>query len=246
MPTTCELWYVKTAEIEDVPLVSREALMDAAERMQWRKFVFQQHRHEYLVTRALAQCVLARWTHLSPGKVAFRRTSHGRPVLHPPSDIRFSLTNTVVLVACLVGAGRELGVDAEPSARADQILAIADSFFTATERAALGLLDLPQRRRRAVELWTCKEAYMKARGMGMALPPQNFSIDYESGAPRLDLSQLGDDDGERWQLRASEIEGHVVSTCVERGNGEDFTIETRHADLDALIAASGQSRRGGA
>ena len=235
----CELWYVRTADVARSSLLAKyEALLTAEELSQRSKFVFETNRHEYLATRALAQCVLARWTQRRPGEVAFRRTAHGRPVIHPPSSIRFNLTNTVHLVACLVGGGRELGVDAEPIARADGILAIADSVFLEGEREALGRLALAERRRRAVELWTCKEAYMKARGMGMSIPPQKFQIDHRGGAPRLDLSMLGDDDEGRWELRTYEIEGHLVSTCVERLAGKECTIEMRHADLEGLTAAS--------
>jgi 4'-phosphopantetheinyl transferase len=236
----CELWYVKTADVAAPSLVARcEALLTAEEHERRGKFVFEKNRHEYLVTRALAQWTLARWTKRRPGEVTFVRTEYGRPLLHPPSDVRFNLTNTIHLVACLVGAGRELGVDAEPIARADDILGIADTVFLAGELAALGRPAPGERRRRAVELWTYKEAYMKARGMGMSIPPQKFQIVHRDGLPKLDLSLLGDDDEGRWELRAHEVEGHIVSTCVERIDGKPAAIEVQKANLGELMARSG-------
>jgi 4'-phosphopantetheinyl transferase len=216
--TPCELWYVRTSDVEGPLATASEALLTAEERNKRRAFLFEKHRHEYLVTRVLAQWVLARWTGHSPGAVQIRRTELGRPVLHPASDIRFNLTNTVELVACLVARGRELGVDAEPLARADQILGLSATVFTEQERAALARLGARERRRRAVELWTYKEAYMKARGRGLSIPPERFQVVYQPHGPVLDLRQLGDDDGRRWELGTREIAGHLVATCIERTN----------------------------
>jgi hypothetical protein len=61
--TDCELWYAKTADVADPLLIAAcEALLTKAEHQQRSEFVFDKDRHEFLVTRALAQWMLARWT----------------------------------------------------------------------------------------------------------------------------------------------------------------------------------------
>jgi 4'-phosphopantetheinyl transferase len=237
--TDCELWYVQTSEVAKPSLVAAcMSLLTKTEQEQRTRFVFEKNRHEYLVTRALAHWALARWTGGRPGEVALRRTEYGRPVLDPPSDVRFNLTNTIELVACLVASGRELGVDAEPLARGDDILEVADTVFRTRERQMLSELPLPERRRRAVELWTCKEAYMKARGMGMSIPPKQFQIDYGRGAPVLDLREL-DDDEARWDLATHEVEGHLLSTCIERIDSKPYAVTLRRARLEELTRGAG-------
>lgn len=138
--------------------------MAASERERHARFVFEGRRHEYLLTRGLVRGVLATYVDATPSALAFRLTEHGRPILERGGELRFNLTNTVELVVCAVAHGHEIGVDAEPLARADEILGVSERVFTLDERDGLFDLPLPSRRRRAVELWTQKEAYMKARG----------------------------------------------------------------------------------
>jgi 4'-phosphopantetheinyl transferase len=233
----CELSYARTCDVDAGTLVSaRACLLTAEELERERSFAFDQSRREYLVTRALAQFTLARWTGVRPGEVAFVRTGHGKPHLQPPSNVRFNLTNTTHLVACLVGVDREVGVDAEPLARADDILGMADTLFRGSEHDQLNRLPLQDKRRRAVELWTFKEAYVKARGLGVAISLGDFHVEYASGAPVLQLTSLGDDDGKRWELRRFEIEGHIVAACVERIDGSSCTIQIRRTRLADLLA----------
>jgi 4'-phosphopantetheinyl transferase len=232
----CELWIVKTADVGAPSLVAaRNTLLVGTENEQMSRFVFERRRHEYLVTRALAQWVLARWTGRRPGDVPFRRSEYGRPVLDLSSNVHFNLTNTEDLVACLVTSGREVGVDAEPLSRADDILRIAESVFAPREREMLVQLAAPNRHRRAVELWTCKEAYMKARGLGLSLPPDQFQVDHRDGKPVLSLGEV-DDDGARWELNTYAIDGHLVSTCIERVGSGPCALELRRTNLEELAS----------
>lgn len=177
-----------------------------------RARVFEQHRHEYRVTRALCRAVLARYVDLAPAELRFRRNAYGRPALDPPGRIAFNLTNTVELVAIAVTDEGELGLDAEPLARADQILALAETVFTSFERRELSQLAPALQRTRAVQLWTLKEAYMKARGMGFAIPVQSFEIDF-AGEPVLRFLPPLDDRPSAWRLEIHVAHGHVLSLC---------------------------------
>jgi 4'-phosphopantetheinyl transferase len=117
--------------------------------------------------------------------------------------------------------------------RAEDILNVADSVFTRLERSAMARLPLVDQRRRAVELWTYKESYMKARGLGMSIPPDAFQIDYASGAPVLDLRELGGDDGARWELSMREINEHLVASCIERKDLGGCAVTARRALLES-------------
>lgn len=227
-----DLWYVRTDEVRaDDLLRACDAVQSPEERERGRSFVFEKNRHEHLVTRALCRGVLARYVGCAPRELAFRRNAYGRPELAAPGDLRFNLTNTVALVACAVTRGRDVGVDAEPLARADDILDIAETVFTSRERAYLASLDLRARREHAARLWTCKEAYMKARGLGMSLPPETFEVD-----PVLDLSSLTPDaaNAGRWRLSAAVVEDHMMAICIEE-SGAPWKLAPVRADLRALL-----------
>src|SRR4051812_8655593 len=132
------VWYAEADDVRDPRLIARcEALLLDDERRQYGRFVQNRHRHEYLLTRALARGVLGDHLGVEPSALAFVRNEFGRPELHPPSEWRFNLTNSPRLIACGVARGIEIGIDTEPLDRAEQILGIASSVFTASERATL-------------------------------------------------------------------------------------------------------------
>jgi 4'-phosphopantetheinyl transferase len=239
MTARVDIWHVRTDAVHDTRTLEVCAgLMAASEKTRHSRFVFERNRHEYLVTRGLARGVLATYVDRPPRELSFVLTEHGRPLLEDSADVRFNLTNTVELVACAVSRGREVGVDAEPLARADDILEIATTVFTDGERQGLATLSLPARRRRAVELWTLKEAYMKARGLGMSLPVEKIELVFPSeaeGGPTLRFFPPVDDVPSRWTLSTLEIDGHLISTCVEVVEGGRVEVTLKRADLSALV-----------
>jgi 4'-phosphopantetheinyl transferase len=242
--TPAEVWYVRTADVAgDALLGACGAILTPEERERGRAFLFERNRHEHLVTRALGRLVLGRALGVDPSSLSFRRTVHGRPELDPPSELRFNLTNTTAFVACVLARGREVGLDAEPATRAPEILDVAHVVFTKAEREGLAGLETDSRRLRALRLWTAKEAYMKARGLGFSLAPTRFELSVrEDGVSLRYLEDLGDD-ASRWEITTREIEGHMVAVCVERrgASGSGSEIVFHRADLAALLAMTARA-----
>jgi 4'-phosphopantetheinyl transferase len=231
-----DLWLVRTEAVDPSVLELCSTLLSAKEKTRHSQFVFEKRRREYLVTRGLARGVLAAYVGRPPRALSFFDTEHGRPVLEDAGDLRFNLTNTTELVACAVGRGREVGVDAEPLDHADEILPIAETVFTTGEREELGRLPIERRRRRAVELWTLKEAYLKARGLGLLLPVGRVEVGFGEGSrPTLRFFPPVEDEPARWAMSTVEIDEHLVSTCVEIESREDVEVRVRRADLSALL-----------
>ena len=69
-----------------------------------------------------------------------------------------------------------MGVDVEDTERSGETVEIADQFFSPLEAAALRALPADRQRARFFDYWTLKEAYIKARGMGLAIPLEQFSF----------------------------------------------------------------------
>src|SRR6185436_18685723 len=91
--------------------------------------------------------------------------------------LHFNLTNTRGLVACAVSvAHAEVGVDAEALDRSGETVAIADRYFSTEEVRALRALPESAQRQRFFAYWTLKESYIKARGLGLRLPLDQFSF----------------------------------------------------------------------
>lgn len=97
------------------------------------------------------------------------RESNGQPILAGSPEgkgLKFNLTNTQGLVACVVTKDRDVGIDAEHIHRAAGSLDIAGRFFAPTEVQALRAFPAEEQTKRFFDIWTPKESYIKARGLG--------------------------------------------------------------------------------
>lgn len=193
------------------------ALLSDEERARWQRFRFEHSRREYLATHALARTALARYGATSPENLRFVSNAHGKPALDPDGGVRFNLSNSTGLVVCFAGAeSREVGVDVEPFARADRIAGVAHKVLSAEEQAQLEALPDGERHGRVLSLWTLKEAYIKARGIGMSLPMHRASFLFDAGGNvRFELDPSLHDDAGRWRFCLLDYAQHRIALMVE-------------------------------
>jgi 4'-phosphopantetheinyl transferase len=229
------LWYLVTdaPELDDPSLLGAyQAWLSPEERARKDRYFFEHSRREYLLTRALVRFTLSRYAPVLPAAWRFRANAYGCPAIDLPDyrALRFNLSNTAGLVACVVALDRDVGVDVEDTERSGETVSIADSFFSRPELRALRALP-PERRRSAFfDYWTLKEAYIKARGMGLSIPLDQFSFDVSSRPIRIAFDGL-DDDAESWQFEQFVLPPgstrHRTSVAVRRHPGEDvrFKVE---------------------
>ena len=210
-------------------LLAYDALLAPEERTKQRRFRFAIDRHDCLVTRALVRTTLSRYAPVDPAAWRFELNRYGRPHLVPGQcdpDLRFNLSHTRGLIACAVTIGQEIGCDVESLQRSGETVAIADRYFSSSEIKALRALPQERQRERFFEYWTLKESYIKARGMGLALPLDQFSFLLDGGPP-IGIAfdpRLGDDE-HLWQFELRRpTEGHMLAIGVRRGRGPDLDV----------------------
>jgi len=187
-------------------------------------------RHQYLVTRALQRSVLSRYAAVAPCDWRFETNPWGRPEIVGPATplpLRINLSHADGFVACLVALGREVGVDVENVERSGSLLEIAERFFAPREVLALRALPVALQRYHFFDYWTLKESYIKARGMGLAIPLADFS--FELGEPiRIRFEPALPDDPARWQFQLFRPDPqHTLATCVSRLAGDTTQIVLR-------------------
>ncbi len=183
-----------------------------------KRYKFDRHRRESLATRALARFALSQSRAALPKSWSFRENEHGKPFIQPDCGLRFNLSNSLGMVVCLVAEGVEVGVDVESRTRSDQMLSIARRVFSKEEIDQLEELDDTAKLDRALSLWTLKESYIKARGMGLALPLEEISFLF--GGPegiRLEIDPSVDHDPGRWRFCSMDRDDHRISLVVEQG-----------------------------
>ena len=212
---TTRLWGVRPETFQASPAAL--ALLNTEERQQLQRFIPPAKQHEFLVTRVLVRSILGQMLRKAPEALRFVRNEWGRPALAPDlmtSPIHFNVSHTDGLVVCLVSTDHEIGVDTELFSRAPNLLALAPSVFAPQELSELAALSPQDQAERAVILWTLKESYIKARGMGLALPLDGFAFRFEGDQVRLELGPALQDDGAGWQFRWQKFGAHCISSAI--------------------------------
>lgn len=227
------LWLAFCGDADDAALHARyRALMTPEERARGDRFHFERDRARHRVTRALARSVLSRYAPIAPQDWRFEATSYGQPLIANPEpaarSLAFNLTHTSDLVALAVTRGRAVGVDTENVSRG-ALLDVADRFFAPSECEHLRALPAEAQTTRFFELWTLKESYIKARGMGLSIGLSKFAFDLrQPGAVSLSTLPELQDPAERWALRHLwATPEHPVALCVEQLEAQPFDVITR-------------------
>ncbi len=182
-----------------------DALLSAHERARRDRFVFERHRRQFLLAHALVRATLSHYTGVDPASWTFEENQWGRPEVASPAvplPLRFNLSHTDGLIACAVTLARDIGVDVEDVTRRAAGLDIAERYFAEAETGALARVPEPERDRAFFDYWTLKEAYIKARGMGLALPLGAFAFQLTPAAhPTIAFTAELDDDPRAWQFQ---------------------------------------------
>lgn len=111
------------------------------------------------------------------GESAIVTGEHGKPYLRDDPQLYFSLSHSGDFALCAVCDGCEVGCDIEMRGEAD--LRVAKRFFAPEEFAQLTALPTVQaQNEHFYRLWTLKESFLKATGLGLRLPLDAFSIEF--------------------------------------------------------------------
>ena len=241
MPTHADVWYVFPGAIRNPELLDNyRAILSDDEISRYERFWFDRDRHLHLVAWALVRTMLSSYADVSPEAWEFRTNRYGRPEISGPASgppLRFNLSHTRGLIACIVVPELDVGVDVEDRRRDTSGAEIASRFFSAREVAALERLPGDEQSATFFEYWTLKEAYIKAVGVGISLGLERFSFelddrglgvdDPERRAATISFNGL-DDDPAAWQFAQYEpTPHHAMAVAIRRGDAEDLEIRLR-------------------
>ena len=151
---------------------------------------------------------------------------HGRPALdcgHDPS-LGFNWTHSANRALIAIGRRITPGIDLEQLRPRPRALEIAQRYFSADETAALAALPAAQRHAAFLELWTAKEAVLKALGRGIAFGLDRLSI--ASTADQLLLQRLEGDDAAAWQLQRLALDSSQIAALAWRGGARRIRLGT--------------------
>ena len=174
-----DIWCARLPDVLDEGLFhSYYEILTSEETERYTRFAFEKDRRQFLLTRALERDVLSRYLGVEPAALVFIRNEYGKPALAEPvtSSLAFSLSHTNGLSVCAVASAEIVGVDVESLQRSPGHRDIAKRYFAGNEADFLESLDEGEKRTEFLKMWTLKEAFIKARGLGLSIPLNSFEM----------------------------------------------------------------------
>ncbi len=188
VPNEAHVWLIEANDA--VVRASRlETLLSSAERERTARFKFERDRRLYTVAHAALRSILAGYLNVAPGDLEFEIGPRGKPRLAPTfsnDSLEFNLSHSSEVALIAVTREQEIGVDVERIKEDFAFAEVAERYFTTREVSAIRALPEDLQRRAFYQCWTSKEAFLKAKGVGLSgeLDEVEIVLAGEGGAPR--------------------------------------------------------------
>jgi 4'-phosphopantetheinyl transferase len=221
-----------------VGIISRCAsLLPPDEKERAARFRFDKHRNRFIVGRAILRSVLGQHLNCPPEQLRFVHGSHGKPALASElgsGGLHFNLAHSEDIALLAVSRVGPIGVDVEqvrPMTDADELV---ERFFSARENALFQELAENQKSTAFFNLWTRKEAWLKAIGEGIAHSLNRVEVTFLPDEPAR-LLALPNESGSNsdWALRElAPARGVVGAIAVPN---LQFSLCTFHLPISELL-----------
>lgn len=206
------------------------------------RFRVEKDRTLALVSRALVRTALSHYSGGDPLAWRFRLNPYGKPSIAEPVanrmgaekitvPLRFNVSHTKGMAVCAVVAAEgletdDVGVDVEDLRRRRVKRELARRFFASAEVEALEKLSEDRWPEAFLEFWTLKEAYIKARGMGLAIPLADFAFTLSADRPpAIRFAKDHGQDPEDWQFAQIRLaHRYQIATALRYPAAKRLTI----------------------
>ncbi len=197
------IWRASLDQPADM-LAELAALLSRDEYKRAMRYYRPVDRDRFIVGRGVLRKIISAYLTLPPGQLRFTYNEYGKPAVSDDQndrDLNFNLSHSAELVLYAVTRRRVVGIDIEYISEDFATLEIAEHFFAKDEVAALKSLPTDQRTMGFFNCWSRKEAFIKAKGMGVSYPLDRFSVSLAPGEPPA-LLKVDDDEREvaRWKM----------------------------------------------
>lgn len=235
---TVDLWLAEEPKLLPVALQESWAkLLSLDEQARWQRFARAEDQQRFLLTRALARTVLAKYLDVEPAALQFVQNEHGKPMLAATAapKLHFNLSHTRGLVVLAVCRNAELGVDVENVTRKAEILDLARRYFSPLEIQRLESVDGLAQRDQFFALWTLKEAWVKAKGLGLRLPLHDFGFQLQDAGLKsnqitLHCEKSLQEEPEHWWFQRNELKQFRVALAVSNPAAASVLVKVLRTD----------------
>lgn len=184
-----DVYYFRISEKQNKVSMYTNILMDD-EIEKARRFHYKKDKDNYIICRGALRNLISSSIDINPQEIIFKYNSFGKPELSLSQNIKglkFNLSHSGDLCLIAVTNDLDIGVDIEKVSYIENCSSIAQNFFSESEIMLLRFASNDERQELFYNLWTQKEALVKASGKGLTFGMDHWSINPRSGKHKLKI-----------------------------------------------------------
>ncbi len=216
-PNEVHVWGIGLTQPE-TSVQKLATMLAEEERERAAHFQFEHLRQRFLVGHGALRHILSRYTGCAAENLRFVYGPFGKPALAFEGDLHFNLSHSEDLALVAVTRGSEIGIDVERFRLVTECDRIAQTNFSPREYETFCALEHYEKLAAFFRCWTRKEAFIKALGLGLNMPLDQFEVAFAPGeAARLLRIHHVDAAAARWSLLALHpAPGYTAALAVEK------------------------------
>lgn len=198
---------------------NEESILSLEEKSRANAFYFPKDRHRFVSAHIKLRCLLAKYLEIDPAEICFVHNRHGKPVIHAAQNLKhltFNISHSHQCVLYAFARNQEIGVDVEYMKEGVDYDSLSRRFFAENEYQAIHRIQ-QQKNRLFYTIWSCKEAFVKATGLGLSYSLKDFEVSAEWDQP-VKLVHISSDteNVEDWCLFSFEpVAGYMGALAVK-------------------------------
>ncbi len=154
-------------------------LLSLDERRKADRFHFASDKKRFIIVRGILRQIVSFYLDVNPIDLEFTYSRHGKPALtgtFSESGLHFNVSHSEGLALFAFALDRDIGVDIEFIQNIPELEQIVERFFSCSEKEIFRRL--PENRKKYVfyQMWTRKEAFLKAVGKGLHISLDSFTV----------------------------------------------------------------------
>ena len=214
MATPIQVWSVPLQVLEDT-VETYFRCLSGDERSRADRFRFPDDRRRYIVARGTLRHLLGKQFDRPPQTIEFCYGKYGKPSVVSDNDgscnFHFNVSHSGELALCALGRRHRVGIDIEKLKPIQRLDSMMERCLSDKEIAQVG--DETNSTRAFLQRWTCKEAYLKAIGVGLSQPMKTIEVEISP----FKLVYVPKDCEGGWYLHPIKVPDEYVSALVTEG-----------------------------
>ncbi len=154
----------------------------SSDRQRIKHFVHEIDQLRFGIARTALYALCARYMSVNERDIALEFNDYGKPRIRS-SELSFNVSHSGMRVALAFCWQHEIGIDVQEVLPQEDLLAVAERFFSPSERRGLAIQQDVLQMESFYRCWTRKEALIKALGLGVSAPLDSFSVEFRAGFP---------------------------------------------------------------